>query len=197
MGLTPSTLKESGTLRFHFADGYQLEGRIFLAGSYSGTPVKTEEADPFWCDETSIPYDKMWEDDILWLPSVLAGRYVEANFCFDGDRMLSSDVIELGSSVSMELKQLAPDISAKLPSLSAAETLLQRIRKHYSNLMNPKSMNKANDLAVLTADAAYFGFAEFHKSLNTYAAGDTAIIDLQFLRIVSVLKEQIYLHTVL
>lgn len=197
VGLTPLSLKESGTLRFHFADGYQLEGRVFLAESYSGTPVKTEEADPFWCDETHIPYDKMWEDDILWLPLVLSGSYVEANFCFDGDRMVFSDVTEFGPSHSGELRQSAPQISKKLTTLSDAEKLLLRMKTHYANLINPIPMDKTGDLAVLTADAAYYGFHDFHESLNTYNEQGSALLDLQFLRIVSVLKEQIYLHTVL
>ena len=34
---------------------------------------------------SEIPYDKMWPDDIHWLPKVLAGKKVRASFTFAED----------------------------------------------------------------------------------------------------------------
>jgi 8-oxo-dGTP diphosphatase len=66
-----------------------------MARSHAGTPVSTPEADPFWCAIGEIPYDRMWADDPLWLPRVLAGEKVLGRFIFDGDRMLSHEVRRL------------------------------------------------------------------------------------------------------
>ena len=91
--LVPDSLSQRAELCFIFADGYSLRCHVFLADAYSGTPAETDEAAPFWCRIEDIPYDRMWSDDNLWLPRVLNGDYVIGRFIFDGDRMLSSDII--------------------------------------------------------------------------------------------------------
>ena len=66
---------------------------VFLAGSFEGTETETEEAAPVWCEEASLPYDEMWQDDPLWLPHVLRGSHVYGRFLFDDDAMLYGGVI--------------------------------------------------------------------------------------------------------
>ena len=68
IGLTPLNLTYMGELHFIFTDGYSLHGTIFFSDSYTGTPVETIEALPFWCPVDQIPYENMWADDRLWLP---------------------------------------------------------------------------------------------------------------------------------
>lgn len=85
--VTPHNLKEAGFLRFQFTDGYRLEGRVFTADDYTGTPGPTDEADPFWVPLREIPYEKMWADDILWMPAMFRGIPFHGDFLFDGDTM--------------------------------------------------------------------------------------------------------------
>ena len=58
-------------LRFVELDGPQWLGFAFVANRYSGQPTPSREADPFWCALAAIPYDRMWPDDAIWLPTVL------------------------------------------------------------------------------------------------------------------------------
>ena len=88
LGVTPQNLLNRGLLRFQFQDGYSLEAHIFSAGGCLGEAVETEEAVPLWTPVDRIPYERMWADDILWLPHMLAGRNVRGDFLFDGDQML-------------------------------------------------------------------------------------------------------------
>lgn len=88
VGLTPLGLRPAGQLDFAFTDGYSLRCHAFTADASTGTLTETDEAAPFWCDETAIPYGQMWSDDRLWLPLMLEGRLFEAQFIFDGDLML-------------------------------------------------------------------------------------------------------------
>jgi len=83
---------EMATLQFVFTNGYSLEVHAFTSTSYDGEPVETEEADPFWCPVGEIPFDRMWADDRLWLPQVLAGQKMFGQFVFDEDEMLDSVV---------------------------------------------------------------------------------------------------------
>ena len=40
-----------------------------------------------------IPYQKMWEDDYLWLPMVLRGEQFQGRWLFDGDKMLDYELL--------------------------------------------------------------------------------------------------------
>lgn len=88
VGIDLADPTERATLHFAFRDGYLLTVYVFLARAFSGEPVETEEAIPFWVALDAVPYDRMWADDEHWLPLVLDGAYVEGRFEFDGDSML-------------------------------------------------------------------------------------------------------------
>lgn len=87
LGVTPTGVRPAGELFFQFADGHAIHGYVFRADDCVGEPVETPEAVPLWTPVESIPYDRMWADDALWLPHLLAGRAFVGRFLFDGDRM--------------------------------------------------------------------------------------------------------------
>lgn len=92
-GITPSGLIETAELSFIFTNGYSIHGTVFLAYHHTGTLRETPEALPYWWPVTDLPYERMWEDDPLWLPKVFAGFYVRGRFIFDEDTMLSKDIV--------------------------------------------------------------------------------------------------------
>lgn len=85
---TPTGLAAAGELRFQFRDGHSIHVHVFRADGLRGEPGETAEALPFWCPLAAIPYARMWEDDLLWLPHLLAGIPFDGRFLFDDDRML-------------------------------------------------------------------------------------------------------------
>jgi len=93
--VTPLEIEARGELSFEFTDGYRLHVHVFIARRFTGTPAATDEADPFWCSESALPFERMWADDALWLPHVLAGRSVKGRFVFEGDDMLDHE-LEIG-----------------------------------------------------------------------------------------------------
>ncbi|AFG37528.1 8-oxo-dGTP diphosphatase [Spirochaeta africana] len=193
--VTPHQLEEYGTLRFIFADGYQLEGRIFIASAFSGDPAATDEADPFWCPVDRIPYDQMWEDDILWLPHVLAGNYIESGFVFDGDQMVMQSVHVCGSPAAHRLETAAA--SSPPGYTRAAAAILQDLRGCYAALQ--RAADQQPYLQLLSDIARQAGLTEFRAAVTSHAPGDSLYPTLQvpYLRAVSLLKEQIYLELVL
>lgn len=92
-GITIPWVEYKGVLEFQFTDGLALRGHIFFAYEYEGKPIETDEARPFWCPVSEIPYNRMWEDDRLWLPLVLNGEQVRGRFVFDGETMLDSNIV--------------------------------------------------------------------------------------------------------
>ncbi len=91
VGLTPHAPEPRGEISFQFTDGYSLHCIVFLAHGCSGTPVETDEAAPFWVDPAAVPYERMWADDSIWLPTLLAGERFRGRFLFDGETMLTSE----------------------------------------------------------------------------------------------------------
>jgi len=93
VGLLTRNLIFSGDLYFHFTDGLRLRGTVFLCRDFSGELIETDEALPFWCPMDRIPWERMWEDDIHWLPQALKGQKFSAKFIFDGDSMVDKEII--------------------------------------------------------------------------------------------------------
>lgn len=56
---------------------------IFIAHEFEGQIQESEEMKPEWFDIKKIPYEKMFDDDLLWLPSVLQGKLVKGFIEFD------------------------------------------------------------------------------------------------------------------
>ena len=97
IGVVPKKYKLVGTIDF---DEYMKGERvletmfIYVASDYEGEPVESDEMRPAWFDLDKIPYDKMFPDDRLWLPEVLAGKTVSGTFVFDEDFNMLSHTIE-------------------------------------------------------------------------------------------------------
>ena len=93
LGVRGAGLTDLGLLRFQFTDGLGLLCHVFRADSFTGEAVETDEAVPLWTRLDAIPYDEMWADDRMWFHHLIARRRFTGNFEFDGDTMLSCEVI--------------------------------------------------------------------------------------------------------
>jgi 8-oxo-dGTP diphosphatase len=62
---------------------------IYLITKWQGEPSETESTRPEWFNIDEIPWDRMWEDNIHWLPLVLADRQVNALFLYSDDNRIS------------------------------------------------------------------------------------------------------------
>ncbi|MDF2695104.1 MAG: 2-heptaprenyl,4-naphthoquinone methyltransferase [Labilithrix sp.] len=96
LGVGATSIVEHGELSFHFVDGYKLHCHVFRADTCVGEPIETDEATPLWTALDAIPFPRMWADDALWLPMLIAGDSFRGRFVFDGDRMVDHDLVNLG-----------------------------------------------------------------------------------------------------
>lgn len=94
-GLDIKEISQRGILRFQFKDGLGERGYVYVANGYSGDLKSCEEADPFWCEKSKLPFDEMWEDDTKWLPLVMEGKTIDGSFIMDGEKMLDYRVTEV------------------------------------------------------------------------------------------------------
>ncbi|MBX9742088.1 MAG: 8-oxo-dGTP diphosphatase [Chthoniobacterales bacterium] len=103
--VSPYGLQEMGELSFQFVErGKSLSSLnaenlseamhcvVFTAAGYHGEPQETEEAVPFWCHHSQIPYHEMWEDDQEWIPGMLQGKKFAGYYFFDQEKMLAGSL---------------------------------------------------------------------------------------------------------
>jgi len=73
------------TFRFPFMPEFDHFVHVFLATEWTGEPIETAEMLPFWFPVNEIPFEQMWQDDAYWLPIVLNGKAICAEFEFGED----------------------------------------------------------------------------------------------------------------
>ncbi len=89
IGVTPIQYRKVAVHQFDYEKDVQtIEVHTYLCDNWLGEPMETEEMNPQWFALSEIPYTKMWEDDIHWLPKVLAGQKLHTKFTFNSDNTL-------------------------------------------------------------------------------------------------------------
>ena len=86
-GLSPRGVRRVGSINFVDADASAMIGHIYRADAATGQVAYGDEALPFWCTLDAIPYGRMWPDDRLWLPWLLAGRRFDIDILTRGDEI--------------------------------------------------------------------------------------------------------------
>lgn len=62
---------------------------VFEALKWSGEPSESEEMAPVkWFPVDNLPWESMWEADRHWLPQVLEGKTITADFVYDKNHRL-------------------------------------------------------------------------------------------------------------
>lgn len=99
IGVTPRVYEKVGDILFdeYFkGEPALMHVHVFQASEWDGEPTETEEMAPQWFAEADIPYDKMWSDDPYWLPMVLEGKKISADFKMnEADEIIDHSVREV------------------------------------------------------------------------------------------------------
>ena len=92
VSVSPGELKKVAELQFSFEPSKEtvFHCHVFTCDAWSGVPSESEEMTPHWVALEDIPYKQMWVDDSYWLPLILSGKKIEAEFHFseDGNQVL-------------------------------------------------------------------------------------------------------------
>lgn len=90
--VTPLDITKVALLKFIFPEHHDWNQEVtaYTCKEWDGEPRETEEMAPKWFHFNEIPYEKMWQDDKHWLPEILRGRFVDAEFIFDNNNHLIS-----------------------------------------------------------------------------------------------------------
>ena len=88
LGITPNAPRKLGELWFAMSDVPDILCHVFRADGFEGEPVETDEAVPLWTPLDAIPYERMWVDDIEWLPLLIRETTFRGRFVFEDERLL-------------------------------------------------------------------------------------------------------------
>lgn len=85
VGLDVQEVELVGTFDFIFPHDRTKDFHCYLYTSetFAGEATESEEMRPQWFKVSEIPYDKMWDDDKIWLPLILQGKRLVGSFEFN------------------------------------------------------------------------------------------------------------------
>lgn len=84
---TEENLRKVGIFNFYFPikQHWNQTVHVFIVQRWQNEPRETEEMIPRWFDFDQIPFGEMWEDEYHWLPLILKGKKLKADFYFKED----------------------------------------------------------------------------------------------------------------
>lgn len=90
VSIKKNQLEKVGVIDFFFTNApegkdWDQTVHVFVAKEWEGKPEETEEMKPKWFELDKVPIEKMWEDDPHWLPLVIDGKKIKAEFTFGED----------------------------------------------------------------------------------------------------------------
>jgi len=98
ISVIPKNISQVATLDFYFQNKSEWNQQVlvFITNDWEGEPSESEEMKPQWFETNNLPFDSMWPDDPFWLPSILSGKKIQAEFIFgDNDIVLNKKINEI------------------------------------------------------------------------------------------------------
>ena len=96
INVTPTNYNQVGLIHFdvwYKGERVNLNLNIFTCTDFVGDVAETEEMRPVWFERENLPFDKMIEDDLLWLPLVLDGKNVAGKVKLNQDLKMEYNTI--------------------------------------------------------------------------------------------------------
>ncbi len=95
IGVVAKNIKKVAEMSFYFPHNPDWNQAVhtYFCESWEGEISESEEMKPRWFKIEEIPFEKMWPDDPFWLPEVIKGKFVKAEFEFgEGDVINRKDI---------------------------------------------------------------------------------------------------------
>lgn len=100
IGVTIDKFKKVAVISFdeiHMGKRESLKVSVYIGTKWTGVPTETEEMKPNWFLKDKLPFEQMWPDDQFWLPQILSGKHIDAEFVLDeNEYIVSKNVVEVG-----------------------------------------------------------------------------------------------------
>lgn len=96
IGVTVTSYEYRGQTTFLFPHKPKWNQKVaeFVISSWSGEPTETEEIKPLWFNKNALPKDRMWPDNLLTIPLMLAGKTINGVFLYNEDGTIEEYILE-------------------------------------------------------------------------------------------------------
>lgn len=95
IGATPIEYEKVANINFDMwykGEHSNMEMFVYKCYAYDGEMVETEEIIPSWFEMDKIPFERMLEDDLYWIPDVLNGNKIVGDVKLgENNEMISHD----------------------------------------------------------------------------------------------------------
>ena len=102
INVTPTVYEKVADIQFdeYFKDMPTImDVQVFIATAWEGEPTESEEMKPQWFAINNIPYEDMWTDDPYWLPLIINGKKITANFTLNENNIIIDHSVKLVSNL--------------------------------------------------------------------------------------------------
>jgi 8-oxo-dGTP diphosphatase len=96
VNVTPTHYKKVGSVSYYFPAKPEINQtvKIYLVTKWRGHPEETDEMGQLQkYPANQLPLDKMWDNDKLWLPSVLDGKFVGGSVVHSENKTLENHLV--------------------------------------------------------------------------------------------------------
>lgn len=95
ISVKPVEFSKMGSIKFYFLQdsGWNQEVIPFVCRRWEGEPVESDEIRPVWFDVWKLPVSEMWDDAKFWIPRILQGEILRAEFLYDKKNLVSDYLV--------------------------------------------------------------------------------------------------------
>lgn len=81
-GIDATGLEKVGEIVFDSMEdqGWEMMVHVYLCREWEGEPTESEEMRPQWFEQTQLPLSEMWPDNAVFIPIILSGKRIKAEF---------------------------------------------------------------------------------------------------------------------
>jgi 8-oxo-dGTP pyrophosphatase MutT (NUDIX family) len=95
-------LEHVACIQFFFEQEHKFTCDVYLARTWEGEPVETDEMRPQWYDSIALPFVDMWVADVRWLPRILGGERLDVVVRFDAEGATVKEYVAVPKEVNVE-----------------------------------------------------------------------------------------------
>ncbi len=97
IGVEIDQINKVAELDFFFPhnEAWNQKVHVYFCENWQNEPVESDEMKPRWFSSQELPFNEMWPDDEFWVPQVLAGNLLKAEFTFGEGDIIENQKIQI------------------------------------------------------------------------------------------------------
>lgn len=97
IGVEIDQINKVAELNFFFPhnEAWDQKVHVYFCERWQNEPAESDEMKPRWFSSQELPFNEMWPDDEFWVPQVLAGNLLKAEFTFGEGDIIQNQKVQI------------------------------------------------------------------------------------------------------